>query len=230
MNYTGYPLTESIRSFMYKVYGWMAAGLTLTAATAYVIFSNDAVFRYIFNNSIVLILLFIAQLALVVSLSTLVQRMSTGTAALTFIAYAILNGVTLSSIFFVYSLPSIYLAFGVAAGMFAVMALYGYFAQEDLTTIGSIARMGLFGLIIAMLVNIFLKSTQLEYIISLVGVGVFTILVAYDNQKLKQLGYAMLGQGQETSKVALLGALTLYLDFINLFLYLLRLFGKKRDE
>ena len=230
MNYTGYPMAESVRSFMYKVYGWMAAGLVLTAGTAYYVFSNKAIFDTIFSSPFIVLFLFIGQIALVISLSAMIMRMQLITAIGAFLGYSFLTGLTLSSIFYVYQLGSIYQAFAVAAGMFAVMALYGYFTQDDLTGVGSFARMGLFGIIIAMLINFFMRSAQVDYIISLIGVGVFTLLAAYDSQKIKQIGQTMLGQQEMANKVALLGALTLYLDFINLFLFLLRLFGKRREE
>ncbi|MEX0940172.1 MAG: Bax inhibitor-1/YccA family protein [Candidatus Babeliales bacterium] len=229
MNYTGYTMTESVRSFMYKVYGWMAAGLALTAGTAYYVFTNKALFNYIFSSPWVIGLLVIAQFGAVIALSGFVLRMQLSTAIVTFVGYSILTGVTLSSIFFVYQISSIYLVFAVAAGMFATMAIYGYFTKSDLTGVGSLARMGLFGIIIAIIINIFARSAQMDYIISLIGVGVFTLLIAYDSQKIKQMGQMMLGQGQVANKVALLGALTLYLDFINLFIFLLNLLGKKRD-
>ncbi len=230
MNYAGYPMAESVRNFMYKVYGWMAAGLTITAGTAYYVFSNKAIFSYIFSSPLVVMGLFLAQIALVISLSAMVMRMSLTTAALVFLSYSVLTGVTLSSIFYVYQLESIYLAFGIAAGMFGVMALYGYFTKADLTGVGSLAGMGLIGIIIAMIINYFVGSAQMDYIISLIGVGVFTLLTAYDSQKIKQMGQALLGQGEVANKVALLGALNLYLDFINLFLFLLRLFGRQRKD
>ena len=230
MNYAGYTATGSISNFMYKVYGWMGAGLALTAGTAYYIFSNKVLFAKIFSSPLILGGLFIAQIAMVIALSAFVTKMSISTAIATFVGYSVLTGVTLSSIFAVYKIQSIYLAFGVAAAMFGTMALYGYVTKDDLTGVGSIARMGLFGIIIAMLINMFLGSSEMEYIISLVGVGVFTLLTAYDSQKIKQMGHSLIGQGERADKVALLGALTLYLDFINLFLFLLRLFGQRRDD
>ena len=173
MNYSSYPVTESVRNFMYKVYGWMAAGLTITAGTAYYVFSNKAIFNYIFSTPLVVMGLFLAQIALVISLSAMVMRMSLTTAALVFLGYSVLTGVTLSSIFYVYQLESIYLAFGIAAGMFGVMALYGYFTKADLTGVGSLAGMGLIGIIIALIINYFVGSAQMDYIISLIAVGVF---------------------------------------------------------
>ncbi len=230
INQRSYSMSGSIADFMYKVYGWMAAGLAITAGTAYALFQSPSMFKTIFGNPILFFGLIIAQFALVIALSGFVMRMSLSTAIASFIGYSVLTGLTLSSIFYVYTAASIYLAFGIAAGTFAAMALYGYFTKDDLTGVGSIARMGLFGIIIAMLVNFFMKSAQVDYVISLIGVGVFTLLTAYDSQKIKQMGYALIGQGEIAHKVALLGALTMYLDFINLFLFLLRLLGKPRQD
>jgi FtsH-binding integral membrane protein len=225
-----YSMSGSITEFMYKVYGWMAAGLALTAGTAYAVFQSPTLFKTIFGNPILFFGLIIAQFALVVALSGFVMRMSLQMAIASFIGYSVLTGLTLASIFYMYTATSIYLAFGVAAATFLVMAIYGYFTQSDLTSIGSISRMALFGIIIAMLINFFLKSAQFDYIISLIGVGLFTLLAAYDSQKIKQMGYMMIGQGEVEHKVALLGALTMYLDFLNLFLFLLRVLGSKREQ
>lgn len=225
-----YSASGTASSFMYKVYGWMAAGLAITAGTAFYVYTNTALFNAIFKHFYIIIGLFIAQLALVIALSGFVMRMSTAAATMAFIAYSVLTGVTLSSIFYAYTSSSIYLAFAVTAGMFGSMAIYGYVTKDDLTGVGSIARMGLFGIIIALLVNLFVKSAAADYIISLIGVGVFTLLTAYDSQKIKQLGSALVGQGEVVNKVAIVGALTLYLDFINLFLFLLRVMGKNRQE
>lgn len=225
-----YPLTGSLTNFMYKVFGWMAVGLTLTGGTAYYVFHSPKIFGALFKSPVLLFGLLMAQVALVIALSALITRMSMTTAAIIFITYSILTGVTLSSIFFVYTQSSIYLAFGIAAATFAAMALYGYLTKDDLTGIGSLARMGLIGIIIAMLINFFVGSAMADYIISLIGVGVFTLLIAYDSQKIKELGYQLVSHGQMVNKVALLGALTLYLDFINLFLFLLRVLGKHREE
>lgn len=231
MNYTGYEATKSVANFMYRVYGWMAAGLAITAATAYTVYSIPAVMKTIFSNPFLPMFLLICQLGMVISLSGFITRMSLTTATAVYLGYSLLTGVTLSSIFIVYKLASIYTAFAVASGMFSVMALYGYMTGDDLTGVGSIARMGLVGIIIAMLVNFFVGSAQMEYIISLIGVGVFTLLTAHDSQKIKQMGSVMVyQQNEEVGKVALLGALTLYLDFINLFLFLLRLFGQQRNN
>ncbi|MGE0207275.1 MAG: Bax inhibitor-1 family protein [Candidatus Babeliales bacterium] len=230
MNYAGYTASGSIADFMYKVYGWMAAGLTLTGVTAYYLFYNQALFATIFGTPFAAMGLMLVQIALVVSLVGMVNRMSMSTATMIFLGYSILTGVTLSSIFYVYTMQSIYLVFGISAGMFATMALYGYVTKDDLTGVGSIARMGLFGIIIAMIVNIFLKSAQMDYVLSLVGVAVFTLLTAYDNQKIKQMGHVLIGQGEIANKASLQAALMLYLDFINLFLFLLRIMGQRRRD
>lgn len=229
MNYTGQSVAQTVKNFMYKVYGWMAAGLALTAGTAYYVFSNPALYQYIFKNPIIAISLIVVQLALVIALAGFVTKMSVPTAITVFLGYSLLTGVTLSSIFVLYKITTIYLAFAIAAGMFLSMAVYGYFTKEDLSSVGAIAQMGLFGIIIALIINVFMQSGQFDYIISLIGVGVFTLLTAYDSQRIKQIGNMMLGQGEMEHKAALVGALTLYLDFINLFLFLLRLFGRRND-
>ncbi|MGB8468467.1 MAG: Bax inhibitor-1/YccA family protein [Candidatus Babeliales bacterium] len=229
--YAQYNLVEATRQFMYKVYGWMAAGLALTAATSLYVFNNPSLFNYLFRGSIIPFVLMGAQLLLVFALAGLITRMSFATAVSIFIAYAILTGLTLSSIFYVYRLEAIVLAFSITTVMFTAMALYGYFTKADLTAAGSVAQMAVWGILIAMLVNIFMKSAGLDYIISLIGVGIFTVLIAYDNQKLKQIGQTFYAGGDIEQKASLLGALTLYLDFINLFLFLLRLLGgNKRND
>lgn len=226
-----YSLSQSISTFMYKVYGWMTVGLAITAATAYATFANQAFFMRIYSSPGLLILLFLAQIALVIALSGFVMRMSLAVATLCFAGYSVLMGITMAGIFAVYSVNTIYLAFGVAALMFVTMAIYGYFTKQDLTSVGSLMIMGLVGIIIASLLNLYFRNEMLDYVISFLGVGIFTVLIAYDSQKIKQLGYMLLGQGEAASKVALLGALTLYLDFINLFIFLLRIFGsQKRQE
>jgi len=228
--YMEHPRTGYISDFMYKVYGWMAGALTITSGTAFVLYKNPAYLQPIMKSPILLFGIIIAQFALVILLSTMLNKMTFATAALMFIAYSFLTGITFSSIFFVYTEASIYMTFGICAAMFATMSLYGYFTKEDLTAIGSIATMALFGLIIAMIINIFAKSSTFDYLISFVGVAVFTLLTAYDVQKIKHIGMALMGQGQEAAKVSLIGALMLYLDFINLFLFLLRLFGQRRND
>lgn len=225
---THYGLQASLRTFFYKVYGWMAIGLALTAGTAFYVSSNLQLFNYLFKTTLTPWLLIAAQFGLVIALSGFINRMNMATAGTVFALYSVLNGMTLSSIFFVYRLEAIVLSFGITAAMFVVMALYGYLTNADLSGVGSFAQMALWGVIIAMLVNIFMRSSGLDYIVSLIGVGIFTLLIAYDSQKIKQIGTSFYDQGDIADKAALMGALTLYLDFINLFLFLLRIFGGNR--
>jgi len=213
-------------AFMQKVYAYMAGGLAATAATATVVASSETFAEVIHGNPIVFYGLMIAEVGLVIAFSTLVNRLSTAAAAALFFGYSILNGLTLSVIFMAYTASSIGSTFFVTAGTFGAVSLYGYATKRDLSGLGSFAMMGLFGLIIASLVNLFLKSPMIYWLTTFVGVIVFTGLAAYDTQKLKRFA-ATAGAGQE-SRVALQGALMLYLDFINLFLYMLRILGRRR--
>lgn len=224
-----YSQNRTISSFMYKVYAWMTSGLFVTATTAYSVYAYPPLFTAIMSSKLIIISLFIAQILLVIALSAFINKMSFATAALTFIVYSALLGLTLSSIFFVYQMGSIYAVFGITVGMFGTMALYGYATGADLSSFGNIMFMGLIGLLIGSLVNMFMQSNAFGYFLSFLGVAVFTGLVAYDVQRIKYMGLQMLGQGELESKVALFGALTLYLDFINLFLFLLQLLGRRRD-
>jgi uncharacterized protein len=217
------------KNLMYKVYGLMAFALTITAAVAYYIAHQPVLMQKLLSNSWLVFGLFVLQLLLVIILSAAILRLSFAVAVSIFIAYAILMGITFSSIFIMYNIYSIYTVFFVTAGMFAAMALYGYFTKTDLTNVGKYSIMILFGLIIGFLVNMFLKNGAVDYILSLVGVVVFTLLTAYDVQKIKQMGNFLTGQGENENKIAVLGALTLYLDFINLFLMLLRIFGRRNQ-
>lgn len=227
--FTDYSQSRSLSSFMYKVYGWMAAGLFMTAATAYSVYIYPALFAFFLTSKLALFGVFIAQIALVIALSAFIQKMSFPTAVLTFITYSVLMGLTMSFIFFVYQIASIYMVFAITTGMFGTMAIYGYVTKADLTSFGNIMLMGLIGLLIGSLVNMFMQSQSFHYFLSFLGVAVFTGLVAFDVQRIKYLGMELMGRGEMESKVALLGALTLYLDFINLFLFLLQLLGKRRD-
>lgn len=219
---------SAVAVYMNQVYLWMTAGLGLTAFVAWQVASSPAALQFIFSNTIVLIGLVIAQLGLVVALSAAIQRFSAGTATGLFLLYSALTGVTLSSIFVVYTSSSIANAFLVTAGTFGAMTFYGTVTKRDLTSLGSFLFMGLIGLFIAMLVNFFLKSTMLDFVISAVGVLIFTGLTAYDTQKLRRFGEnAPLGDTAAVRRGAVLGALTLYLDFLNLFLMMLRLLGNR---
>lgn len=217
-------------AYMRQVYQWMTAGLALTTVVSYGVATSPTLQAAIFGNMIVPIVLIVAQFGLVIALSAAVHKMSAGTATGLFLLYSALTGATLSSIFVVYPIGSIVNAFLVTTGMFLAMSVYGTVTKRDLTGMGSFLFMGLIGLLIAMVVNLFLQSSMMDFIISCVGVLIFTGLTAYDTQKLRQFGEgAPLDDGTAVRRGAILGALTLYLDFINLFLMLLRLFGSNRD-
>ena len=208
-----------------QVYGWMALGLALTAVTALTTVSSEELLRAIVGNKPVFYGLMIGELALVFTLSGAIERLSPAVATLLFLGYSLLNGVTLSVIFLVYTADSIAATFGVTAATFGAMSIYGAVTKKDLTSWGSFLFMGLVGVVIASLVNIFLQSDGVSWVLSAVGVIVFTGLTAYDSWKIKALAAA----GSAGRKPAILGALTLYLDFINLFLMLLRFMGGRRD-
>lgn len=216
--------------FMRQVYQWMTAGLALTTVVAFAVAGSPAIQQAIFGNTLVLILMVVAQFGLVIALSAAVHKMSASTATGLFLLYSAVTGATLSSIFVVYPVASIANAFLVTTGTFLTMSVYGTVTRRDLTAMGSFLFMGLVGLLIAMVVNIFLQSSMMDFIISCLGVLIFTGLTAYDTQKLRQFGEnAPLDDGTAIRRGAILGALTLYLDFINLFLMMLRLFGGNRD-
>lgn len=221
----------SVASFyMRQVYQWMTVGLGVTSAVAWFVASTPVLQQMILGNTVVLIALVIAQLGLVIALSAAVQRMSAAMATGCFVLYSALTGATLSSIFMVYSMGSIANAFIVTAGTFLAMSIYGTVTKRDLTSMGSFLTMGLFGLIIAMVVNIFLQSSMMNFVISCLGVLIFTGLTAYDTQKLREFGAnTPVDDAVAMRRGVILGSLTLYLDFINLFLMMLRLFGGNRD-
>ena len=185
---------------------------------------------YIYTHSAIIIGLFIFQIGLVVAITAFLNRMSFVTALALFLVYAASLGVTLSSIFFVYTEASILSTFLTTALMFGAMSLYGYMTKADLTSVGSMSIMVLFGLIIGMVVNMFLKSEHFDYILSGIGVVVFVLLTAYDTQKIKHIARPVLADHELAAKMTLIGALTLYLDFVNLFLFLLRFMGQRRDQ
>ena len=218
--------SEVVNAFMRGVYGWMSLGLLVTAAASVFVVSSPALTQVVFGNQLVFFGLIIAELALVVGLSAAINRLSAGTASGLFMLYSALNGVTLSAIFLIYAKAVIFKAFLVTGGMFGAMSLYGLLTKRDLTAMGSFLFMGLIGIVIASIVNIFTKSAMMDFIISCVGVLVFTGLTAYDTQKLKVMGdMAPADDATAVRRGTILGALTLYLDFINLFLMMLRLFG-----
>jgi FtsH-binding integral membrane protein len=206
--------------FIRRVYNWMGLGLALTALVALYTASNHYLLSLIFNNNLIFFGLIIGELALVLILSAAIGRMQSSTGIFLFFLYSALNGLTLSVIFLAYTQASIANTFFVTAGTFGLMSFYGYTTQRDLTSWGSFLFMGLIGIILASLVNLFLHS---EMVLIFVG------LTAYDTQKLKNIAAAGFADEEEGRKVAVLGALTLYLDFINLFLMLLRIMGSRRD-
>lgn len=215
---------ERERSFIRSVYAWMFSGLLLTAAASYWVVVSDPMQKLIFGTPLRWVLL-IGELGLVFFLSFRITKISPGTAAFVFLLFSALNGLTLSSIFFFYTAGAIYQAFFTAAAMFGAMSVYGMATKRDLTSWGSFFFMGLIGILICSVINIFLRSPGLAWVISFIGVFVFLGLTAYDTQKLKAYANAPELRGN----LAVYGALALYLDFINLFLMLLRLFGGRRD-
>ncbi|KKQ33136.1 MAG: hypothetical protein US49_C0002G0031 [candidate division TM6 bacterium GW2011_GWF2_37_49] len=228
-NYVERYQLSSISNFMYKVYGWMTAGLSITAFTAYSIYDQQALFQAIIQNKILFFGILIAQIVLVIGLSALINKINFFFAATGFVVYSALVGVTLSVIFAVYQIQSIYMVFGLTAGIFLIMALYGYFTKADLTSVGNLLLMLLLGIILCSVVNIFVHSKMFDFVISFISVIVFTGLIAYDVQKIKYLAVEMQSHNESMGKIAIIGALTIYLDFINLFLNLLNLLGKRKD-
>nr|WP_159464691.1 Bax inhibitor-1/YccA family protein [Scandinavium goeteborgense] len=220
---------SGVQTYMAQVYGWMTCGLLLTAFVAWFAANTPAVMMFVFSSKITFFGLIIAQLGLVFVLSGMVQRLSAGMATTLFMLYSALTGVTLSSIFIAYTYSSIASTFIVTAGMFGGMSLYGYTTKRDLTGMGKMLFMALIGIVLASLVNIWLKSTPLMWAVTYIGVVVFVGLTAYDTQKLKAIGEQIdTSDSGNLRKYAILGALTLYLDFINLFLMLLRIMGNRR--
>lgn len=213
---------------MRKVYLWMTFALAITGMTSYYVASSPAILQMIYGNPAVMWGLIIAEFGLVFGLSAAINKLSLVTATLMFVIYSIINGATLSVIFLVYEMGLIAQAFFITAGTFAAMALYGYTTKKDLTTIGSLAFMGLFGIIIASVVNIFIASSAVSIVTNYVAVLVFVGLTAYDSQKIKNMMLQAPDAGETMQKMALLGALSLYLDFINLFIYILRILGSDR--
>ncbi len=221
-------LSLAFPALMRKVYVWMTLALVLTGITAFGVASSPSLMMTIFQTPAIMWGLIIAELAIVIAISAAINRLSLTTATLLFVLYSVLNGATLSLIFAVYTMSSIANVFFITAGTFGVMAAYGYFTKRDLSSWGKLLLMALIGLIIATLVNVFLvKSSGFDLILSYAGVLIFVGLTAYDTQKIKQMLAMQTDMGEGAQKVALLGALSLYLDFINLFLYLLRIFGRR---
>ncbi len=223
-------------TFVSNVFIWMFAALGITAATAFLFGNNDALMSMLMqitpNGAKVSALGWIVTFApfiIVLVMSARINRMSVQQTVIWYVIYSILMGMSLSFIFWAYTSASIFKTFIITAGMFGVMAVVGYTTNTDLTKFGSILLMALIGIIIASLVNFFMRSAMMDYIISIIGVLIFTGLTAYDVQKIKQIGESGINDGEIMAKITVHAALTLYLDFLNLFLYLLRFFGNSRD-
>lgn len=214
--------------FMVRVYNWMAAGLAVTGIVSLLTASSATMMELIFKNPIIFYGLIIVELGMVFWLAGFIQGMSAKMAQGVFLGYSVLNGLTFSSIFLTYTSSSIASTFFITAGTFGAMSFYGYTTKKDITSWGGFLFMGLIGIIIAAIVNIFLQSEMVYFIISCIGVLVFVGLTAYDTQKIKMMNILGNEGSDEDTKEAISGALTLYLDFINLFLMLLRLLGSRR--
>ncbi len=226
-NYSGqkYEAIEKAQTkFMSRVYSWMLAGLVATTAAAYFTVTSGLL-KTIYSNSILLIFLIACEFGLVIFLSARINKMKASTAIMAFLGYAGLTGVTLSGLLAVYSTDAIVSAFGISAGMFASLSLYGYVTKKNLSAWGSFLYMGLVGIILMGVLNFFVHSNALWFVFNIAGIIIFAGLTAYDTQKIKEMFYLQVQGGEAASKGAIMGALRLYLDFINLFLMILRLVG-----
>lgn len=220
-------LEQSFPALMKKVYVWMTLALVITGMTSWLVASSPAILATLLTNRILFFGMIIAEFGLVIWLTAGIRKMSLTTATLLFILYSVVNGVTMASIFIIYTMESIATTFFITAGTFGAMSLVGYKTSKDLSGMGRYLFMALIGLIIATIVNIFVGSSMMAMIISYVGVLVFVGLTAYDTQKIKEMFMFADEYNPDVQKYAVLGSLALYLDFINLFLYLLRIFGRR---
>lgn len=218
------PSQSLVSDGLWATYRWMAAGLGVTGVVSMIVANSPAALELIFGNRIVFYGLLFAQLGLVFTFNSVAQRASTAAVAAMFFAYAALTGTTLSAIFLIYTASSIATVFFVTAGSFAGLSFVGLVTKKDLSAVGRFAIFALIGLILASIVNIFVASSGLDFIISIAGVLIFAALMAYDTQKLKNL----FASGEAHANLPLVGALVLYLDFVNMFIFLLRLFGRRR--
>ena len=226
-NYSTDVQSVNVSKVMRRVFSKMFMAMVITTLSAYMVLSIPALASFIFTNTWVYWGLLIGEIVMVIALSASINKLSNAGATALFYLYSILNGATLSCIMLVYTQASIVLTFAITAGVFGTMAIYGYVTKSDLSKFGSFMTMALFGLIICIVVNMFMHSSTMEWIISFAGVVIFIGLTAWDVQKIKSM--AAMSDASNEGKVATLGALSLYLDFINLFLYLLRFFGSSRD-
>ena len=220
------PTVEA--DFMQKVYLWMTLALSLTGFVAYRTTQSEFLLGLIFGSSFGFIGIILVELALVFWISSGIQRMSSNMAIGLFLLYSVLNGLTLSVLLIAYTGASVSSTFFITAGMFGAMSVYGYTTKQDLSSWGNLLFMALIGIILASVVNIFLQSSGLYWVISYIGVLIFVGLTAYDTQKIKELAAQVIAESEEGRKVAILGALTLYLDFINMFIFMLRILGNRR--
>lgn len=234
INYRSYSRDRELEAsaafpaLMQKTYLWMAMALAITGLTAYVVATNPTSMGLMFQYPNAIWLFFIAEIGLVIALSAAIEKLSLPVATLLFVVYAVLNGVTFSTLFYVYTMGSLASTFFITAGTFGVMSAVGFFIKKDLSAMGKFLLMALIGIIIATVVNVFLGSQGLDLIVTYLGVLIFVGLTAYDTQKIKNMFLMAPDASAHTQKYAVLAALTLYLDFINLFLYLLRLFGNRK--
>lgn len=228
MMYSEYPV-ENANTLLRKVFGWMTLGLSLTGVAAWITNMIPGLQHAIAHNMLVLLLIIIAQFGVLMYLNFGLARMSKETAILSYVLYSLLTGLTLSVLFLVFTGASLALTFFICAAMFGAMALYGSMTKQDLSGLGTFLFMGLIGLIIAGLINMFVHSAQFNFIISIFGVIIFTLFTAYDVHMIKRMGMVMIDDGQESTKVSIICALRLYMDFLNLFLYLLNFFGEKKE-
>ncbi len=221
---------NSYSNFFTRVYAWMAVGLGITGSVGYAVSQSSYMQSLFFGSGWMIFLLIIAQLGLVIALSAALNRMNYGTALLAYLVYSALSGITFSSIFMVYTLGSIAMVFGVTASMFAVLAVYGLVTKRDLSGLGSFMIMVLWGLIIGLVVNMFLRNSSFDLFLAWVGVFVFAGLIAFDMQKIRIFAaQAHMLSTEDARKYAVVAALVVYLDFVNLFLSLLRIFGNEKE-
>ncbi|AFP84492.1 Bax inhibitor-1/YccA family protein [secondary endosymbiont of Ctenarytaina eucalypti] len=224
-------VNSTVQPFMAQVYGWMTCGLLLTAFVAWYASRTPELMQFICSSQLIFFSLMIAQLVLVFVISSMIGHISGSVATSLFMLYSSLTGLVLASVFIVYTASSIASTFLVTAGMFGAMTLYGYTTQRDLSTVGNLLLMALIGILLASLVNVWIKSSALMWAVTYVGVLVFVGLTAYDTKKLKNMGAELsLENKEQFRKCSIVGALSLYLDFINLFLVLLRIFGHRRSS
>ena len=228
--YTAQFGKEESNQLLRSVYNWMMVGLLVSGLTAFMVSHSELLTQMLFGNPYMIWVLFLIELGLVIAISAGINKMDVSTARMLFILFSFVDGLTLAVIFMMYTDTSIATTFFVAAMTFGVMSLYGYFTDTDLSSWGTLLFVGLIGIIIAIVVNFFLQSPVMDWWISVIGVIIFVGLTAYDTQKIKQMGEQMVQESQESlSRVAIVGALSLYLDFVNLFIMLLEFFGNRRN-